>query len=71
MLTVSESICHVSTCEHKACQHMGACTGAEWREKHAMENLHQRAAELLADAARWGHVITIEQQSVPPLAMGN
>lgn len=71
MLITLDDICHISTCEHQACKETGGCTGVEWRAKHAAANLHRRAAELLADAGEWGFVITIEQRSIPPLAMGH
>lgn len=71
MLTSLQTICHLATCQHQACKDAGSCKGIEWRENHAYHHLHAQAAQLLQDAAEWGFVVTIEQQSKQPPAMGS
>lgn len=70
MITI-DKLCHVSTCKNRACLERGACTGQEFLQSHALAHIRARADRLIADAAQWGLVVTIERQAVQPLAMGN
>jgi len=71
MLTNLGPICDLATCQHQACKDAGGCKGVEWRERHAEAYLRAQTEELIAHAANWGFVLTIEQRPLQPLAMGH
>lgn len=69
MLTTGPEICHRDTCKHQVCRDTQRCHGIVWRQEYAQANIEARAAELVADAAKWGLTLRIEQRPLQPLAM--
>lgn len=71
MLITGPSICGIDTCQHQACKDAGGCTGTEYRLNHAQAALQRQADALIAEATRWGFVVSIEQIPRKPLAIGS
>jgi hypothetical protein len=70
MLKVGPPLCHVDTCTRPGCSPENGCQGHAWREI-APAHYQAEAEDLVARAARYGLVITVEQRSLKPLAMGH
>lgn len=70
MIRTVRQICHVDTCTREGCSPENGCQGHVAREQ-APENFLARAQHLVAEAAKLGVIITVEQRPLLPLAMGN
>lgn len=70
MTTLSPPLCHVDTCRRDGCSHESGCQGHAWREA-APDYYRKLLAETVAEAARDGLVLTVEQVPLQPLAMGH
>jgi hypothetical protein len=69
MSTTTQRLCHVDTCTH-GCTAETGCQGHSWREQ-APAFYREALQRLVEDAARDGLVLTAEQRSLTPWAMGN
>ncbi len=70
MLQVIERLCDCRTCTRPGCSPEAGCQGHVIRER-APDDIRHKAEALVAEAARLGVVLTVEQQPLQPLAMGN
>lgn len=68
-MMITERLCHVDTCQF-GCTRQSGCQGLAWKEV-APAHYRQRAEELIAEMASDGLVLTVEQQSLQPFAMGH
>lgn len=62
-------ICHVDRCSW-GCSRATGCEGKAWRAK-APAFYQAKAEQLVADAARDGLVLTMEQRPLRPFAQGH
>ena len=69
-MQVVEILCDCRTCTRPGCSLETGCQGHVTRER-APARIQAQAEALVAEAARLGVVLTIEQQPLQPLAMGN
>lgn len=70
MMQVTEQLCHVSTCVRPGCSDEAGCQGHVTRVRIPAD-IKAEAEALVAKAAKWGLVLTVEQVPLQPLAMGN
>lgn len=70
MIQLGEKICDCTTCTRPGCSPATGCQGHAMRER-APGYIEDQAAALVAEAARFGLVLTIEQVPLQPLAMGH
>lgn len=70
MLRVVEILCDSKTCTRPGCSPEAGCKGHVVRER-APARIKAAAEALVAEAAKFGLVLTIEQRSLQPLASGN
>lgn len=69
-MQVFEKLCDCHTCTRPGCGPDTGCQGHVRREL-APGYIKAHAEALVAEAARLGVVLTVEQQPLEPLAMGN
>ena len=70
MMTVGKAICDSHDCTRPGCSPDAGCQGHVKRE--LMPGRIKEAAErLVATAAEWGVLLTIEQRPLLPFAMGH
>ncbi len=69
MLIAGPEICHVDRCPH-GCTSDSGCQRHAWRLL-APAYFRAEVERIVADMARDGLVLTVEQQPLQPLAMGN
>lgn len=70
MIQVIGKICDSATCTRPGCGPEAGCQGHVMREQ-APDYIREKAEALVAEAARWGVVLTIEQRPLQPLRMGH
>lgn len=70
MLIVGDPICDSRNCTRPGCSPDAGCQGHVARDL-APARITAKAEALVAEAAKWGLVLTIEQSPLQPLAMGH
>jgi hypothetical protein len=71
MLQTGPKICDSTdgSCEY-GCTRESGCSGKTFREKHALDYIQRMAEAVVADANRFGIVLTITTEPTQPLRMG-